>query len=190
MDAAEQLLDEAGIDGTTGAAIIEAAGNRNAAAVNYHFGNLDALIRAVLDRRAAELDETRHGLLDQLEASGTTDPRSAFLAMIAPLAALLDRCEGRRYLRLLNQAANHPRFRGEGRWEFTSSVERGAALLLPLVAALPPDLQRHRSRNVLGFVLYAFAEQARAIDAGEGGTLGTDDFTADLADSALAALSA
>lgn len=190
MDAAEQLLDEVGIDGATGAAIIEAAGNRNAAAVNYHFGNLDGLIRAVLDRRAAELDETRHSLLDRLEAAGTTDARSTFLAMIAPLAELLDRRDGRRYLRLLNQAANHPRFRSEARWEFATSIERGVALLAPLVADLPPDQQRHRGRNVLGFVLYAFAEQARAIDAGEDGTLTTEDFTADLTDSALAALSA
>ena len=190
MDAAEQLLDEGGIDGTTGAKIITVAGNRNSAAVNYHFGNLDELIRAVLDRRAVELNARRHELFDALDDEGSTDPRVVFLAMTRPLTDLLERDEGRRYLRVLNQASNHPRFALVARRELMTSDERGGALLAPLVAHLGPRQQRHRSRNITAFVLHALAEQARAIDASEPDLLGPEEFRDDLADSSLAALAA
>ncbi len=192
LDAAEVLLDEAGIDGATGAAITAAAGHRNAAAVNYHFGNLDRLIRAVLNRRAEELNVVRHARLDELEANGAVDPRAAFLAMVEPVAFMLDSAEGRRYLRLLNQAANHPRFHAEATWRFATSVERGSVHLAPLVSHLELGHARHRAGNVLGLVLFALAEQARVIDdpALELPTLGTSDFVDDLADASLAALRA
>ncbi|MBP7853203.1 MAG: TetR family transcriptional regulator [Candidatus Microthrix parvicella] len=192
LDAAEALLDQAGIDGTTGAAITAAAGHKNAAAVNYHFGNLDRLIRAVLDRRATELNVIRHARLDELEAGGSVEPRAAFVAIVEPLADLLASKEGRRYLRLLNQAANHPRFHAQAGMGFASSLERGAANLSPLVSHLAPDRQRHRAGNVLGLVLFALAEQARVIDdeAQDMPVLGCEAFIVDLADSSLAALSA
>jgi AcrR family transcriptional regulator len=192
LDAAELLFDCDGIDGTSGAAIVAAAGHRNAAAVNYHFGNLDGLVLAVLARRAEQLDGVRHALLDELETDGPVEPRAAFEAMVEPLAALLDGPEGRRYLRLLNQAANHPRFHAQANWRFASSVERGAAHLAPLIDHLPPQIRVHRAGNVLGLVLFALAEQARRIDGDASGAplLGRAPFVADLADTALAALRA
>ena len=190
MDAAEQLLDEVGIDATTGAAIITVAGNRNSAAVNYHFGNLDELIRAVLDRRAVELDAERHQLFDSLDAAGTTDPRGVFVALTGPLTDLLEREEGRRYLRVLNHASNHPRFAEAARRKLTTSDERGGALLAPLVAHLGPRQQQHRSRNITAYVLHALADQARAIDAAEPDLLSPQEFRDDLADTSIAALAA
>lgn len=192
LDAAEALLDEAGIDGTSGAAITAAAGHKNAAAVNYHFGNLDRLIRAVLERRADAINTIRHARFDELEAAGAVEPRAAFVAMVEPLARLLDSSDGRRYLRLLNQAANHPRFHAEASVGFTTSLERGAVYLAPVVAHLEPDRQRHRAGNVLGLVLFSLSEQARVIDDPEldMATLGTEAFVDDLADASLAALGA
>ena len=192
LDAAEALLDEAGIDGTSGAAITAAAGHKNAAAVNYHYGNLDRLIRAVLERRAEEMNTLRHAGLDEIEAAGEVEPRTAFVAMVQPLALLLDSNDGRRYLRLLNQAANHPRFHAEASVGYTTSLERGAVYLAPLVAHLEPDRRRHRAGNVLGLVLFSFAEQARVIDDPDLDmpALGTEAFIDDLADASLAALGA
>jgi AcrR family transcriptional regulator len=192
LDAAEQLLDESGIDGTTAAAITHAAGHRNAAAVNYHFGKLDNLIEAVLQRRSDLLNEKRHALFDELEAAGPVAPRDAFVAMVKPLVELLESVEGRRYLRLLNQAANHPRFHARAEWRYTSSVERGSILLLPLVEHLEPDRRQDRGRRVIGLVLYALADQAWLIDSPQPHrTIGsTEDFLVDLTEMALAALSA
>lgn len=192
LDAAEMLLDSRGIDGTSGAAIVAAAGHKNAAGVNYHFGNLDGLVLAVLARRAEELNVARHTLLDELEDDGPVEPRAAFVAMVEPLAALLDGTEGRRYLRLLNQAANHPRFHAEANWRFATSVERGATHLAPLVAHLSPELQLHRAGNVLGLVLFALADEARRIDspATDEPLIDRGVFLDDLTETSLAALGA
>lgn len=192
LDAAERLLDESGIDGTTAAAITHAAGHRNAAAVNYHFGKLDHLIEAVLQRRADQLNERRHALLDELEAAGPVEPRDAFLAFVQPLADLLEVAEGRRYLRLLNQAANHPRFHDRAGWQYTSSLQRGALLLAPLLDHLDPDQRQDRGRLVVGMALYALADQAWLIDSPQPDRTPRSNaaFVSDLADAALAAIAA
>lgn len=164
IDTAEQLLDEQGIDGVSARAIAIAAGHRNNNAVNYHFGDRDNLVRTVLERRALDLDVRRHALFDALEAAGPVDPQDALLAMFGPLVALLDDVGGRRYLRVLNQAANHPGFYERANLQFTTSLARGTAHLLPLVAHLPPEQRPHRARLGLGLALFALAEQARLID--------------------------
>lgn len=192
LDAAERLLDEAGIDGTTAAAITHAAGHRNAAAVNYHFGKLDKLIEAVLERRADHINERRHALFDELEVAGSVPPRTALSAFVQPLADLLDEPAGRRYLRLLNQAANHPRFHSLAGWRFTSSLERGALLVAPLLGHLEPARRADRGRQVLGMVLYSLADQAWLVDnpQPDRDPRPTDAFVDDLLDAAIAALSA
>lgn len=192
LDAAERLLDESGIDGTTAAAITHAAGHRNAAAVNYHFGKLDHLIEAVLQRRADQLNVRRHALLDELEAAGPVAPADAFLAMIQPLADLLDLPEGRRYLRLLNQAANHPRFHDRAGWRYTTSLQRAAVWLAPLLAHLDPDQRQDRGRLVVGMALYALADQAWLIDVPQPDRTPrpTSEFVEDLIAVAIAAASA
>lgn len=192
LDAAAVLLDENGIDGTTGAAVTAKAGNRNAAAVNYHFGNLDGLIRAVVNRHSDAIDATRTELLDGLERSGPVAPDDALAAMVAPLVGLLDNPAGRRHIRLLNQAANHPRFRADATWEYAPSIARGAAHLAPLVAHLPQYRQRPRARNVLGFVLYSLASRASALDnpTPDEQILTAAEFHEDLIATVLAALAA
>lgn len=192
LDAAERLFDERGIDGTTAAAITQAAGHRNAAAVNYHFGNLDNLIEATFERRANEIDRRRHELLDELEAEGPIEPREAFIAFIQPLADLLATPEGRRFLRLFNQAANHPRFHHRAGWRYTSSLERGVAHILPLVDHLERPLRQDRGRYVIGLLLYALADQAWLVDSPQPDRAPRTipDFVDDLANVALAALTA
>ena len=192
LEAAERLLDERGIDGTTAAAIIQEAGHRNATAVNYYFGKLDHLIAEVVERRAADINERRNQLFDELEAAGAVDPRDALRGLVQPAAELLDRPEGRRYLRLLNQAANHPRFHDRAGFGFTTSMQRGAAHLAPLLVDLPDGVRQTRGRYVLGMALFALADQAWLIDNPQPDRepLGTEAFVADLVEAGLAALRA
>ena len=108
LDTAEELLDRHGIDGVSVRTVTKAAGHRNSSAVNYHFGNREQLVAAVLQRRQVIVEERRSALLDELEGAGTLDARAAVDAAVRPLADMLDCPEGRCYLRLLHQAANHP----------------------------------------------------------------------------------
>jgi AcrR family transcriptional regulator len=192
IDTAERLLDEHGIDGVSARAIAAAAGHRNNAAVRYHFGDRDTLVRVVLERRALEVDVQRHTLLDELEAAGNVQPHAALTALLQPLVGLLDDIGGRRYLRVLNQAANHPGLYERATLEFTPSLARGAAHLAPLVAHLTPPLRAHRARLGLGLALFAFAEQARLIDTHPPPRplLTKDEFTTDLITSTIAYLTA
>jgi AcrR family transcriptional regulator len=192
IDTAERLLDEHGIDGVSARAIAMAAGHRNNNAVNYHFGDRENLVRTVLERRALDLDVRRNVRLNELETAGTVEPHAALTALLAPLVELLDHEGGRRYLRVLNQAANHPGFYERATLEFTPSLARGAAHLAPLLAHLTAPLRAHRARLGLGLALFALAEQARLIDTNPTPRplLTTDEFLADLITSTIAYLTA
>jgi AcrR family transcriptional regulator len=66
LDAAERLFADQGFDATS-LRSITAQASVNLAAVNYHFGSKEGLIRAVLSRRIEPLNSERLRLLDALE---------------------------------------------------------------------------------------------------------------------------
>ena len=65
-----RLFAERGVDGVTVREIAEAAGQKNHAAVGYHFGSKEALIRELVLDGALLIDEHRNAMLDALEAEG------------------------------------------------------------------------------------------------------------------------
>ena len=67
---ARRLFAERGVDGVTVREIAEAAGQKNHAAVGYHFGSKEALIRALVLDGAVIIDQRRNLWLDRLEAEG------------------------------------------------------------------------------------------------------------------------
>ncbi|TWD79205.1 TetR family transcriptional regulator [Kribbella amoyensis] len=69
LNVAEQRFGEGGYEGTSLRAITVAAA-ANIAAVNYHFGSKEALLRAAVSRAMAPVNTERRRRLDQLEANG------------------------------------------------------------------------------------------------------------------------
>lgn len=65
-----RLFAERGVDGVTVREIAEAAGQKNHAAVGYHFGSKEALIRDLVLDGAVLIDRNRNAALDALEAAG------------------------------------------------------------------------------------------------------------------------
>lgn len=65
-----RLFAERGVDGVTVREIAEAAGQKNHAAVGYHFGSKEALIRELVLDGAVLIDARRNAALDALEAAG------------------------------------------------------------------------------------------------------------------------
>jgi len=97
LDAAEELFAEKGIAATSLRALTKAA-RVNLAAVHYHFGSKEALLDAVLERRAQAANLERIASLDRLEAPnaaaapGVEEILSAFvLPGVHSLEALSDR---------------------------------------------------------------------------------------------------
>ncbi len=68
--AALRLFAEYGTSAVTVRQIALAAGQRNHAAVGYHFGSKEALIRAVIAHGAQLIDGVRNAMLDEIEAAG------------------------------------------------------------------------------------------------------------------------
>ena len=65
-----KLFAERGIDGVTVRQIAEAAGQKNHAAILYHFGSKDMLVRELLIDGARAIDVRRNARLDRANATG------------------------------------------------------------------------------------------------------------------------
>lgn len=96
--AAERLVAQHGIAGTTISAITEAAEALNASAVHYHFGSLEALLQSVLEYRFMATNQARMVLLERADLS---DLRSLVGIMVHPLAATF--LSGHWHLRFLRR---------------------------------------------------------------------------------------
>lgn len=91
LDAAEHLFATHGFEATSVRAIVAEAAV-NVAAVHYHFGSKEALIRAVFDRRIERINQKRLELLNQsIAAAGDQPPplESIINAFIAPALQLI-----------------------------------------------------------------------------------------------------
>src|SRR5215211_4357710 len=67
---AERLFALNGIEAVTLTEIQSAARQRNASAINYHFGGRQPLIRGIVDFRAETVNRRRMALLDALQEQG------------------------------------------------------------------------------------------------------------------------
>jgi len=83
LNVAEQRFGEGGYEGTSLRAITVAAA-ANIAAVNYHFGSKEALLRAAVARAMAPVNTERRRRLDQLEANGRPSAEQLIRAFIEP----------------------------------------------------------------------------------------------------------
>ena len=91
LDIAERLLAEHGVTGTSVRMITDKA-NVNVAAVNYHFGTKEQLVRAVIARRLSGIEAARTEAFDALDARTAREGRVATVveiveALIAPIMA-------------------------------------------------------------------------------------------------------
>jgi AcrR family transcriptional regulator len=90
MDAAEKLFAKKGFHGASLRNITAAAG-MDLALVNYHFGNKERLLAAVLDRGGQVLNEERLRRLAAVRLSAAPHPPSAEAVVDAFLDPILDR---------------------------------------------------------------------------------------------------
>src|SRR6202790_2122952 len=109
--AAQMLFARRGVDGVTVQEIVDAAGQRNNAALHYHFGSKEDLIRKMVVDGAAVLDKRRRQMLDEIEArGGPKSIREVMLVLIMPVIELGDDERWRGYIRFTsNLQASDPK---------------------------------------------------------------------------------
>ena len=109
--AAQMLFARHGIDAVTVQQIVDAAGQRNNAALHYHFGSKEELIRQMVVDGAAVLDKRRREMLDAIEArGGPKSIREVMLVLMMPVIELAGDERWRGYIRFTsNLQASNPR---------------------------------------------------------------------------------
>ena len=101
--AAQMLFASQGIDAVTVQQIVDAAGQRNNAALYYHFRTKEELIRQMVVDGAAVLDARRWEMLDDLEKSGgPAKIREVMLVLVMPVIELGEDERWRGYIRFVS----------------------------------------------------------------------------------------
>ena len=163
LDAAEALFACHGIDGTSMRLITSRAG-ANLAAVNYHFGGKDGLVRAVFQRRLAELNRRRLAALDALEAQAAGAPLRPSRILDAYFGTALEMAAdeaggGRHFMRLLGRTHNEPNqfVRGFVAEEYAPCAARFLSALCRALPEVPRDEILWRFHFMMGAMSFAIA---------------------------------
>ena len=98
--AAQMLFARHGVDAVTVQQIVDAAGQRNNAALYYHFRTKEELIRQMVVDGAAVLDARRRQMLDEMEQrGGPASIREVMLVLFMPVIELGEDERWRGYIR-------------------------------------------------------------------------------------------
>lgn len=139
LDAAETLFSEHGIQASSLRMITQKAG-ANLAAVHYHFGSKEGLVRAVFSRRLKPLDEERRRLLDACDLNGEDGVEQVLHAFVAPLMRMArETPDGARdFAQLVGRAFMEPseETRSMLQSEFKAQAERFLEALRQLLPGL------------------------------------------------------
>jgi AcrR family transcriptional regulator len=193
LDAAARLFAERGIDNVSIAEIVRAAGQRNASAVHYHFGNRDEVVRELLARHIPAIAERRLELIERAKMR-SGDVRAAAEAIVRPITEFAQRgWRERAYLQVgWEVGANLDRATPEIRELLTQTAGFAAwDLLRERCPSVPDDLWAERQDICIVFVGTAAANRARLLDRGGKHPVLTDDrFVDNLVDMVIGAMTA
>jgi AcrR family transcriptional regulator len=192
LRAAEHLFARHGLDVPI-REIHALAGQKNASAIQYHFGSKEELVQAIIDRHAPTPDD-----MDAVRAdleSRQAEPRSFVEAIVRRLCGYLGSEESRDYIRFsfhyLQQTSLRAVLAQETQHHSMAAVYAETELVRRMFPALPERLVRERAVASMSFVALEVAERARLIDdASTEGVLDEDEFIANLVDMAAAILTA
>lgn len=174
MDTAELLFAEHGVQGAATREIVEAANQRNASAITYHFGSRENLLLEILARRGAPIDAARAALRSAL--GDDPAPRELVRCLVEPYAGELGSRGGRAYLRIVAQ------LRGRFASWRVESDEATTVSLASILAELescsrgPAEVREAHLLGMITLLTGLVAERAQAIDRDRGPALCHEEF--------------
>jgi len=163
LRAAEALFVEQGFAGTS-LRTITARAKVNLAAVNYHFGSKEDLIRDVFQRHLGPLNAARIACLDRMEAQAQGQPLAVERIVEAIVAPVLQVSRdplkgGARFLKLLGRALSEQTdaLRGLLPEHYREVVSRFRAALVRALPHVPEAEIVWRMHFMFGAMSYALA---------------------------------
>jgi AcrR family transcriptional regulator len=165
LDVAEQLFGADGVGRVSMRQIRIAAGQRNEGAVQYHFGDLNGVIRALVERHNPRVQEIQERMIAANGARPTK--RQKFDATFRPMAEYCTRGPSERaWAKITADLISDPALSFATLQEGSPPVAANAAMLVygDLCKTLPPDVAGERLWAVTQFVIHVTADRARLQD--------------------------
>ena len=166
LDAAAHEFAEHGVWNASLIEVTRRAGQRNRAALRYHFGTREQVLCAVLERHVEFLAQREGELLAKARRTPDDDVGSVVEAIVRPAAELAaSGWRGRACLLIVAELA------GEDPGRFSPELESVLArtggnevyaLLEARMPALPPEIVDERCSLITSFILHAVADRERA----------------------------
>lgn len=193
LDVAEQLFGTHGVAHVSMRQIRIESGQKNEAAVQYHFGDRDGVILALSERHMPKVQAIQDRLID----TGGRQPslRRLVEAMIRPLAEYsIAGPSERAWIKIVAELLSDPQLSLETLQEKAppEATDVGVRLYERLSTDLPPEMAGERIWAVAQFAIHICADRARITDDPKAARpLSSDrDFIENLVDMALGALTA
>lgn len=174
--AGERLLGLKGFGGVALQEIANAGGQSNKYAVQYHFGDLNGLIRAIFTLRLRWIHERRAALLGRAEELGLIENVDALLeALFVPLSEQLDETGRHSYARFWLQYTTRPDYDPQSDTIFSIAGTPSEQLFRHLATSLDVSFDEARDRFAMQFpvLLYALIDRDNRRNRGEDAPLET-----------------
>jgi AcrR family transcriptional regulator len=168
LDVAEQLFGARGVEAVSLSEIRVASGARNTAAVQFHFGNREGLLDALIQRHMTGIAALQHALYAEVVAAGRTDDvRSLVDVLVRPIADYLTRGPSERaWVKIMAELGQLPdlRLAGMALAAPPSAQAAGGVLYGLLTHAMPADLATERLLSLALIAVHLCANRARLQD--------------------------
>lgn len=171
IKAAQKLYAERSIDAVSLNEITVAAGQKNRNALQYHFGNKDGLIQAILDSHADRVAELRQDYASNTDLAALSPSEAAAQLLVTPIGEyIIDNPEGIHYVKILSQlaalnsAATNPGARSGLSFR---QVPRLETLMGEAMAHLGEAEQRRRLFLAVSITFHTIADTCRAFDGAD-----------------------
>ena len=166
LDAAARAFARDGVFNASLIDITRQAGQRNRAALSYHFGSRDGVLCAVIDRHAAFLAQREGELLEVARHQKALEP--VIEALVRPAAELADSSwRGRSCLLIIAELTSEDRAQYSAELQDVLASTGGNevfALLTERTGHLTDELRTERFSLMVMFILRAIADRARLLE--------------------------
>jgi AcrR family transcriptional regulator len=167
LDAAERLFGEHGVGEVSNRQVSEAAGQGNHFAVGYHFGTKADLVREIVRRHVAALEQRRIEML--AEIAGSPDVREWVSCLVRPATDHLASMGSPTWqARFMAQCNTDPVLRQIVIDENVAapSMRRNLDGMFGLLHGVPAEIRKERGDMSRMLIVHVMAERERALHEG------------------------